>query len=125
MGFLINFHEVHFHKNQLKWKTSVRTALPYDLAITQKLTSKLLYLVGSHFKTLRQMVTSKRCQTIYQADYAGCASHGGCCQRGLQLLCVMQWRSQKESRGGGLYCVLPTFRMQLPCGLPTFGGQRK
>jgi len=55
----------------------VKTALPFDLAIAQKLTSKLLYLVGFHFKTLRHVMTSKPRQNINLADAAGCASHGG------------------------------------------------
>jgi len=55
----------------------VKTALPCDLAIAQKLTSQLLYLVGFYFKTLRHVVTSKPCQNINLADAAGCASHGG------------------------------------------------
>jgi len=52
-------------------------ALPCDLTIAQKLTSKLLYLVGFHFKTLRHVVTSKPCQNINPADAVSCASHGG------------------------------------------------
>jgi len=70
MGFLTTFHEVHFNKDQSNWETMVKTALPCDLAIAQKLTSKLLYLVGFHFKTLRHVVTSKPCQNINLADAA-------------------------------------------------------
>jgi len=55
----------------------VKTALPRDLAIAQKLTSKLLYLVCFHFKTLRHVVTSEPCQNINLADAAGCATRGG------------------------------------------------
>jgi len=55
----------------------VKPALPCDFAIAQKTTSKLLYLVGFHFKTLRHVVTSKPCQNINLADAAGCASYGG------------------------------------------------
>jgi len=51
-------------------KKFVKTALSCDLAIAQKLTSKLLYLVGFHFKTLRHVVTSKLCQNINLADAA-------------------------------------------------------
>jgi len=54
----------------------VKTALPCDLATAQKLTSKLLCLVGFHFKTLRHVMTSKPCQNINLADAASCASHG-------------------------------------------------
>jgi len=54
----------------------MKTALPCDLAIAQKLASKLLYLVGFHFKTLRNVVTSNSCQNINLADAAGCASDG-------------------------------------------------
>jgi len=64
IGFLKNFHEVHIHKDQLKLKTMVKTALSCDLAIAQKLTSKLLYFVGFHFKTLRRFATSKPCPNI-------------------------------------------------------------
>jgi len=71
------FHEVYFHKDPLEWKTLVKIALPCDLAIAQKLTSKLLYLVGFHFKILRHVVASKPCQNINLADVAGRASHGG------------------------------------------------
>ena len=42
----------------------VKTALPCDLTIAQKITSKVLYLVGFHFKTLRHVVTSKPCQNL-------------------------------------------------------------
>ena len=42
----------------------VKTALPCDLAIAQKITSKVLYLDGFPFKTLRHIVTSKPCQNI-------------------------------------------------------------
>jgi len=42
----------------------VKTALPCDLAIAQKITSMVLYIVGFHFKTLRHVVTSKPCQII-------------------------------------------------------------
>ena len=55
----------------------MKTALPCDLAIAKKLTSKLLYLVGFHFKTPRHVVTSKPCQNINLAEAAGRASHGG------------------------------------------------
>jgi len=55
----------------------VKTALPCDFAIAQKLTSKLLYLVGSYLKTLRYVLKLKPCQNIYLADATGCASHGG------------------------------------------------
>jgi len=55
----------------------LKTALLCDLAIPQKLTSKLLCLVGFYFKTLRHVVTSKPCQNINLADAAGCASHSG------------------------------------------------
>jgi len=60
----------------------VKTALPYDLAVAQKLTSKLLYLVGFGFlfKTLRRVVTSKSCENINLADAADCASYGGLLQ---------------------------------------------
>jgi len=72
----------------------VKTALPCDLVIAQKLASKLLYLVGFHFKTLRHVVASKPCQNINLADAAGCACYGGfvslvCYQCDLQLLSVM------------------------------------
>jgi len=68
----------------------VKTALPCDLAIAQKLTSKLLNLVGLHFKTQRHVVTSKPWQNINLADAAGCASLGGlCCRHGLKMLSVM------------------------------------
>jgi len=49
----------------------VKTALPCDLAIAQTLTSKLLYLVGFHFKTLRHVVTLKPLQNINLAEAAG------------------------------------------------------
>jgi len=52
----------------------VKTELLCDLTIAEKLISKLLYLVGFHFKTLRHVVTSKPCQNINLADFAGCAS---------------------------------------------------
>jgi len=42
MGFSTIFREARFHKDQLKWKTIVKTALPCDLAIAQKLTSGAL-----------------------------------------------------------------------------------
>jgi len=54
-----------------------KNALPCDLAVAQKLTSKLLCLLGFNFKTLRHVVTSKPCHNINLADAAGCASHGG------------------------------------------------
>jgi len=76
MRFLIIFYEVHFHKDQLKWKLIRKTELQYDLTIAQILTSKLIYLVSFHFKTLRHFVTKPR-QNIDLADSAGCASHGG------------------------------------------------
>jgi len=55
----------------------VKTALPCDLAIAKKLTSKMLYFIGFHFKALHHVVTLKRCQNINLADDAGCAGHGG------------------------------------------------
>jgi len=55
----------------------VKTIPPCDLAIAQKLTLKLLYLVGFHFKTLRHVVMSKLCRNINLVDAAGCASHDG------------------------------------------------
>jgi len=55
----------------------VTTALPCDLAVAQKFTSKLLYLVGFHFKTLLNAVPLKPCQNINLADAAGYASQGG------------------------------------------------
>jgi len=42
----------------------VKTALPCNLAINQKLTSKLLYIVGFNFKTLRHVATPKMWQNI-------------------------------------------------------------
>jgi len=48
----------------------VKTALPCDLAIAQKLTSKLIYLVDFHLETLRHVVTSKPCPNINLADAA-------------------------------------------------------
>jgi len=65
----------------------VKTALPCDLAIAQKITSKVLYPVGFHFKTLRHIVTSKPCQTKHTPRAA--LVMVGCCQHGLQLLSVM------------------------------------
>jgi len=54
-----------------------KTALPCNLAIAQKLSSKLLFLVNFHFKTLCHVLMPKPCHNINLADAAGCASHGG------------------------------------------------
>ena len=52
----------------------VKTALPCNLAIAQKFNSKLLYLVGFHFKTLRDVKTVPKHQPNRRR---GLRNHGG------------------------------------------------